>query len=151
MNHYRLVSFDITSLSTNIPLSETIESILEELYKDPCDCPWDTTSKHKTGKCQVCSNRRSMKWMLETATSQTYFHFKQKIYSQCNRISMGSPLGPLLADIFVIHLENKLMQKLKDNGLTLYKRYVDDVFATVKEGMDIEQLKQILNSFHPSR
>ena len=64
---------------------------------------------------------------------------------------MGSPLGPLLADIFVIDLENKLMQKLKDNGLTLYKRYVDDVFVTVKEGMDIEQLKQILNSFHPSR
>jgi len=53
---------------------------------------------------------------------KTHFYFNGKIYSQCNRVSMGSPLGPLLADIYLIHLENEIMKKLKENGLVFYKR-----------------------------
>ena len=63
---------------------------------------------------------------------------------------MGSPLGPLLADIFLTHLENETMQKLKENGLVFYKRYVDDIFAIVKEESNVDQLQNILNSFHTS-
>ena len=61
---------------------------------------------------------------------------------------MGSLLGPFLADIFLIHLENETMQKLKENGLVFYKRYVDDIFAIVKEESNVDQLQNILNSFH---
>ncbi|CAF3199339.1 unnamed protein product, partial [Rotaria sp. Silwood2] len=62
---------------------------------------------------------------------------------------MGSPLGPLLADIYLIHLEQQLMKKLKSNGLVYWKRYVDDTFAIVRNKANAEKLKTILNSFHP--
>ena len=58
-----------------------------------------------------------MKWLLETATSRTHFHFNRKIFSQINGVAMGSPVGPLLADIFLVHLEKKLMEQLKQQGL----------------------------------
>ena len=40
---------------------------------------------------------------------------------------MGSPLGPLMANVFVCHLEEKLTR----DGLMpqLYKRYVNDTLA----------------------
>ena len=40
---------------------------------------------------------------------------------------MGSPLGPLMANVFMCHLEEKLTR----DGLMsqLYKRYVDDTLA----------------------
>ena len=42
-------------------------------------------------------------------------------------MAMGSPLGPLMADVFMCHLEEKLTR----DGLMLqlYKRYVDDTLA----------------------
>ena len=40
---------------------------------------------------------------------------------------MGSPLGPLMANVFMCHLEDKLAR----DGMvhSLYKRYVDDTLA----------------------
>ena len=73
-----------------------------------------------------------MKWLLETVTSETHFYFNNKIYRQCDGVSMGSPLEPLLADIFLIDLEKKILPILKENGVVYYKRYVDDIFAIVK-------------------
>ena len=45
---------------------------------------------------------------------------------------MGSPLGPILAGIFMVELENTLVPKLKQ----LFKNwrgYVDDTFSYVKK------------------
>ena len=91
-----------------------------------------------------------MRWLLTTATARTHFRFNGKIYQQHNCVSMGSPLGPLLADIFLLHLEEHLMDELHENGLAYYKYYVDDIFAVIKEGTNINRLMKILNSFHKS-
>ena len=42
-NSYRIVSFDVVSLFTNVPLSETIELIINRLYADgnPYAIPFD--------------------------------------------------------------------------------------------------------------
>ena len=40
---------------------------------------------------------------------------------------MGSPLGPLMANVFMCHLEDKLT---RDGVMpALYRRYVDDTLA----------------------
>ena len=150
MNLHRIVSFDITSLFTNIPLTDTIEIILRKLYKDHCSCPASKEEGSITNKCSTCTNKDNMRWLITTATARTHFHFNGKIYQQHNGVSMGSPLGPLLADIFLLHLEEHLMDELHANGLVYYKRYVDDIFAIIKEGTNINRLMEILNSFHKS-
>ena len=49
------------------------------------------------------------------------FTFNDKIYKQKDGVSMGSPLGPLLANVFIAALEKDIIQKLTDKNLmTLY-------------------------------
>ena len=45
---------------------------------------------------------------------------------------MGSPLGPVLAVIFMVHLEHVLIRKLTDH-MNPWKRHVDDTFLIIKE------------------
>ena len=61
---------------------------------------------------------------------------------------MGSSLGPLLANIFMISLEEKVLPKVS-NYLCYWKRYVDDTYAYVvpeKIGFILKEL----NSYHPN-
>ena len=60
---------------------------------------------------------------------------------------MGSPLGPLLADIFMGKLESTELKGFLD-GCILYKRYVDDIFCVVDEELNMEKLLGDLNSAH---
>ena len=46
---------------------------------------------------------------------------------------MGLPLGPVLADIFMVELENILVPTLTEY-MKLWKRYLDDTVCFVKMG-----------------
>ena len=58
---------------------------------------------------------------------------------------MGSPLGPLFANIFMCELENTLIPKL--SMITNWMRYVDDTFAFIKPGEE-EHVKNELDNYH---
>ena len=61
---------------------------------------------------------------------------------------MGSPLGPLFANIFMTSLEEEVIPKLTPY-LCNWKRYVDDTYAYVNpEKVDFILTK--LNSYHPN-
>ena len=59
---------------------------------------------------------------------------------------MGSPLGPIIAGIFMSELEKRFLPTLID-PITFWKRYVDDTFSLVKEE-SIPHILSVLNSFH---
>ncbi|CAF4078830.1 unnamed protein product, partial [Rotaria sp. Silwood2] len=141
----KMVSFDITSLFTNVPLQRTIQIILDKLYGPEHTCTY--SDKKRDDWCQKCKNRFEMKYLLDTSTEDTNFIFNNKIYSQINGVAMGSPLGPVFADIYVNYLESKLMSRLKNNGLLYLRRFVDDTFAIIKKDADINKIIDILNSF----
>lgn len=61
---------------------------------------------------------------------------------------MGSPLGPILADIFMATLENKSQDKIKE--LLYYGRYVDDTFVVCQDANHAQQFLCHLNSLHPN-
>ena len=63
---------------------------------------------------------------------------------------MGSPLGPVLADIFMVALENNIVPVLEENS-SLWKRYVDDTISFVKIGT-INYITRILTlrNFDPN-
>ena len=61
---------------------------------------------------------------------------------------MGSPLGPILANIFVGYNENKLFAfSVKPQ---LCKRYMDDAFAIFKNEAECNKFFNILNSLNPA-
>ena len=84
---------------------------------------------------------------MNTATSSVEFSFNNIMYKQIDGISMGSPLGPALANIFVGFYEQQLFQTT--NKPTVYYRYVDDTFALFKLESDCDKFFSSLNSLHP--
>ena len=61
---------------------------------------------------------------------------------------MGSPLGPLMANVFMCHLEEKLT---RDGFMPqLYKRYVDDPLARMPSADIVTEFLSTLNGLHPS-
>ena len=63
---------------------------------------------------------------------------------------MGSPLGPLFANIFMANFEKVHMNELKNLGINIWLRYVDDIFATLNKPDDVNTILQFLNSRHPN-
>ena len=59
---------------------------------------------------------------------------------------MGSPIGPVLSDIFMIELETSLLPELTDYT-QFWKRYVDDTVCFVKVA-SINYILSVLNSFN---
>ena len=69
-----------------------------------------------------------MKEMLILCTKNVHYIFESRIYVQTDGIALGSPLGPVLANIFMIQLENSLLPNLT-NYITFWKQYVDDTIC----------------------
>ena len=60
---------------------------------------------------------------------------------------MGSPLGPVLADIFMTELEKTLLPNIYIRYIKYWRRYVDDTISYVKIG-SIKHVLCLLNSFY---
>ena len=137
-NKYIMCSFDIESLFTNIPLEETIEIIITQLFRNP-----DSTF-HGLGKSEFKS-------LLNLATKSSIFLFDNKLYKQIDGVAMGTPCGPTLANIFLcFHEQNWLNNCPPEFKPKVYKRYVDDTFLLFENLNQIEEFLQYLNAQHPN-
>ena len=81
-----LVSYDVTSLFTNIPLQETIDIAIDLIFNN---------------NPNLNITKKELKKLFLFATSQTHFIFNSKFYNQNNGVAMGFPLPPVLANIFM--------------------------------------------------
>lgn len=142
-----MVSFDVRSLFTKVPLTYTIELILDNMYPT---CLSICQSKQGSRLCESCKKRRNFETLLRAATSETHFIFDNKMYVQHNGVAMGAPLAPVIADIFMSHLEQTLMDRLVEIGVREWYRYVDDTFVLLEPTTKVEDVLNILNNFHPS-
>ena len=131
---YKMISFDVKSLFTNVPLDETIDFILKKVYDEK--------------KIQTNIPKKVLKELPYICTKQLHFTFNNNIYIQCVGVAMDSPLGPLLANIFMTSLDEDLIPTLK-SCLCNWKRYVDDTHAYV-EPTKVEIVLEILKNYHPN-
>ena len=116
-----LVSYDVTSLFTNIPLQETIDIAINLIFN------------HNPN---LNITRKELKKLFLFATSQTHFMFNSKFYNQIDGVAMGSPLAPVLANIFMDFHESKWLNEYNLRKLKLYLRYVDDILAAFNNEQD---------------
>ena len=117
-DNYKLASFYVKSLFTNSPLDSTIDISLNRIYEKK-----DLT---------VNIDRKDMRDLILLCTKNVHFTFNNDIYKQTDGVAMGSPLGPVLAGIIMVELENYMVPRLS-NHLHFWRRYVDDTFTFVKE------------------
>ena len=59
---------------------------------------------------------------------------------------MGSTLGPILAEVFMVQLKNMLIPKLKQH-IKNWRHYADDSSVNVKNG-SIDYVLSMLETFH---
>lgn len=133
-----MVSFDVQSLFTNVPLNETIELIINKLFPTP------DTFFHNFDK-------DNFKKLLELSVIDTHFIFNGKIYKQIDGMAMGSPLGPTFANIFMCFLESTFLDQCPSHFKPVfYRRYVDDTFLLFKDKSHSTMFLNFINSFHPN-
>ena len=85
--------------------------------------------------------------------SQSFFMYKDTLYQQINGVSMGGPLAPSLANIFLAVLENELLDGAESNCTffpKLFLRYVDDCFALFDNLQQASLFLDRLNILHPT-
>ena len=67
----------------------------------------DKREKKKKQRRNLNITKRELKKLFLFATSQTHFLFNGKFYNQIDGVAMGSPLTPVLANIFMGFYESK--------------------------------------------
>ena len=138
INNFYMVSFDVQSLFTNVPLSDTIQICLDRLYR-----PSNPDIISPTLPEDV------LRGMIELCVKDNIFVFNKKVYFQKDGVAMGNSLGPLLANIYMAHLEETYMhgsQYSPDH----YWRYVDDTFCLFRNKDDVAKFHDFINDLHPS-
>ena len=104
-----LVSYDVTSLSTNIPLKETTNIAINLIFNP---------------NPNLNIIKKELKKLFLFATSQINFILNSKIYNQTDGVVMGSPAAPVLANFFMGFYESKWLNKSK-----FYLRFVHEILA----------------------
>lgn len=131
-----LVSFDVKNLFPSIPPEDCIR-LLRKLLFDRTNIP----THHILNLCLL----------VDTVLRQNFFQFNQQFYSQQSGLAMGSPLSPLLSEIFMSELESLIEQHPLFTKLIHFSRYVDDTFVIFNGSlMELNMFLSFLNSLHPS-
>ena len=133
-----MCSFDIESLYTNIPLHETINIILQQLFTEPT-------------ALFVGLNRTWFKKLLEVSVLNSFFIFDKKLYKQKEGLAMGLPHSASFANIFLCYHEQKWLADCPNSfAPVFYRRYMDDTFVLFRDERHAQQFLDYLNSRHPS-
>jgi len=127
-----MASFDVKSLFTMIPLDETIDLCVKQF------------KEFYGGGDAILFEQ-----LLRFSVKDVNFLFDDHWYQQIDGVSMGSPLAPTMANIFMINLEKKI-SNFTGIKPTLYTRYVDDIFLIFKDKSNLEPFFTFMNSLHPN-
>ena len=129
-----LVSYDVVSLFTNVPLDETIGILVNKAFKDN----WFNSQYN------LNISRQDLADLLNIATKDQLFQFEGTLYEQFDGVAMGSPLGPLIANVFMCSIEEQL--DLNGKMPEFYRRYVDDTLTIMPSVNAASNFLQVLNA-----
>lgn len=116
--NYTIVSFDVVSLFTNLPLTEIINSI----------------KKHWTKISENCSlNLDSFLEILNFIFDSNILIFRDKYYKQIFGTPMGSSISPILCSFVLDDLIESSLNQIPYE-IPFVKRFVDDLILAVPAG-----------------
>ena len=131
-----IISCDVKAFFTSVPIQPVLNIIKSKLEND------------KDLKQRTSMTVGHITSLLEYCLKSTDFVFQGKYYEQLEGAAMGSPLSPIIANIYMEEFETKALS-IAPNPLTLWKRFVDDTFVVIKTSHKEEFFKHI-NSIEDS-
>ena len=138
----RMFSMDVENLFTNIPIAQTIEIVLKNVYHNEQIPPPKIPESIMEKLLYICT------------TECPFTHVTGEIYIQKDGVSMGNCLGPTFAEFYMCNLENSIFNGDPTLLPCLYARYVDNMYILKNDGSNInnliEKFKQntVLNFTH---
>ena len=129
-----LSSYDVSALFTSVPIDPALNIIKDLLKKD-------NTLKERT-----VTEVGDIILLLEFCLKNTYFSFQDQFYEQVEGATMGSPVSPIVANLYMEHLEQKALSTAPTPRF--WHRYVDDTFVIQKEA-NKQGFLQHINSVDP--
>ena len=124
-----MISFDVVSLYTNVPVLEAIDVCADLLYAQPLD-KQPPIEKDTFIKLAILSSSRVL-----MSTHDGYYY-------QNDGLAMGSPPAPLLANGWMSQYDDTIKREAK-----IYYRYMDDVLRNLKKE-DCEAKLGEINNLH---
>ena len=116
-----LISFDVVSLFTKVPITESLEYISKLFTKDITE-------------------------LFRECLTTSYFLWDGHFYEQIDGVAMGSPLSPVIANFFMEQFEQLILETAPLKPKAWY-RYVDDTFVIWNHGeKELEVFFKHLNS-----
>ena len=128
LDDYKLVSFDVKSLFTSIPLQLALKCTENAILQstDPLPLPTEDIMD-----------------LLNLCLTSTYFQYNGKHYKQLHGTAMGSPVSVVVAEIVMQNIEESALSTCRQT-IPLWLRHVDDTFTTVRH----EEIGALLH--HPN-
>jgi len=133
-----MVSFDVVSLFTNVPIEGACSAALQRLQSD---------SNLST---RTSLSPEQLTQLLEFVLRSTYFLYKGSYYEQTEGAAMGSPVSAVVANLYMESFEEEALDTCPLSSIPrVWKRYVDDTFIIVASSQTDNLLKH-MNSRQPS-
>ena len=131
-----IMSYDVAVLFTCIPVKSGMEVIKKKLEQD--------TELHQRTTMSI----QNILDLLEFCLCNTYFLFQGQYYEQTQGAAMGSPVSPVLANLYMEFFEDRALSTAV-NPPRQWKRFVDDTFVILKQDKK-EEFLQHINSVDPA-
>ena len=131
----KFISFDVSSLYTNVPLKPTLQFLKRKM-------PFLNFDLNMPVDCYI--------ELIELCLKNSFFQFGDSFYEQIYGLAMGCPLSSFLANIFLEHVESELIPKYKGSLPTFWWRYVDDVLSLVPSNFNLKHFLAFLNNLYPT-
>ena len=129
------MSYDVSALFTSIPIDPAIKTIKKHLEEDQDLC------KRTSMTVEHIIN------LLEFCLRNTYFSFQGRYYEQTEGAAMGSPINPLVANLFMEEFEKQAISTSTTPPI-LWKKFVDDTFTIIKQN-NKDSFLEHFNSINP--
>ena len=120
------------NLFTNVPVLETINIIINNIYH------------HSTLPPLKINSNTLLKILLLCTTQVIFYDPHGNIYIQLDEIAMGSGLGPVFSNFYMLALENKVLNTI--NKPNIYLRYADDIPLLNNSTNEIKTIQEIFQN-----
>lgn len=124
---HQLITFDVESLYTNIPINQALQYISLMIKNDS--------------------------WMLDIIEglkiilTKNYFEFGDLNWLQLNGTAMGTAVAPAFASLYLAYVEEHILIPKFESFLVYYKRFIDDGFIIWNPSEDAFAFNRFLATF----
>ena len=137
MYKFKLISFDVASLFTNVPVDDLL-TFFREKFKDNI----------------FCIEIDLLVRLIELCVKDCKFQFNDDFYSMKFGLAMGNPLSPILANLYMEYFETVILKSTVDdlnlNFKLVWYRYIDDIICLWPDGCNVNNFLAKMNVLVPT-